>query len=254
MRLKLISCEVFRREFELAIPRSEHQIEPEFIKIGMHNDPDSLRAELQSRIDFTPAGAFDYILLGYALCSRSTAELQARDTPLVLFRAHDCITVFLGSRNRYMEEFMKNPGTYYYTPGFIEWWGQVDQERQIESMRQRLREEKFRRYAEKYGEDNARYLIEIEESWVIRYSRAVFINMGIGDVEAYRRFVRGIAERNGWSFEEIEGSWRLINSFLSGEWSEEDFLIVPPRHRVSESFDELIVRAEPPRSDKPPDT
>ena len=254
MKLKLISCEVFRREFEVAIGRAKHRIEPEFIKIGMHNDPDSLRAELQARIDSTPKGAFDYILLGYALCSRSTAELQARDVPLVLFRAHDCITVFLGSRDRYMEEFTKNPGTYYYTPGFIERWGEVDQEKQLESVRRQLREAKFREYARKYGEDNARYLIEIEESWVTRYSRAVFIDMGIGDAESYRRFVREIAERNGWSFEEIKGSWRLIDSFLSGEWGEDDFLIVPPRHRVSESFDESIMKAEPLRPDRRPGT
>lgn len=242
MRLKVISCEVFRLEFEtLAEKIKERDLDFTFQPFGLHDDPDKLRLELQSQIDSVSPGSFDYILIGYALCSRGTVGITARDIPLVFFRAHDCITVFLGSRRRYMEEFIKEPGTYYYSPGWIERGKDVDQ---LASARERIRRLKYRQYVEKYGEDNARYLIEMESSWVNNYSRAAFINMGIGDIERYRTSVGKIAEGNGWQFEELEGSWRLIGNFLSGEWDEDDFLIVRRGQKVVDVYNEEIMRAE----------
>lgn len=241
MRLKVISCEVFRLEFETMREKMEgHELEFLFLPFGLHDEPDKLRLELQSQIDSVPSGSFDYILVGYALCSRGTAGITAREIPLVLFRAHDCITVFMGSRRRYMEEFIKEPGTYYYSPGWIERGKEVDQ---LTSARERIKRVKYKQYVEKYGEDNARYLIEMESSWIRNYSRAVFINMGIGDIERYRESVKGIAEGNGWKFEELEGSWRLIKDFLSGEWDEDDFLIVRQGQKVVDVYSEEIMRA-----------
>ena len=40
--------------------------------------------------------------------------------PLVIPRAHDCIALFMGSRQRYREYFDAHPGTYYRTSGWIE--------------------------------------------------------------------------------------------------------------------------------------
>ncbi|HEX29431.1 TPA: hypothetical protein ENG04_05055 [Candidatus Poribacteria bacterium] len=76
------------------------------------------------------------------------------------------------------------------------------------------------------------------------YSRAAFINMGIGDIERYKTSVGKIAEGNGWQFEELEGSWRLIGNFLSGEWDEDDFLIVRRGQKVVDVYNEEIMRAE----------
>ncbi len=120
MRLCAISCEVFARECARAAANSPHIVDLSFQPFGLHDTPDELRRQVQSEIDKRSTGQFDCILLTYGLCSRGTAELMARDTPLVIPRAHDCITLLLGSRARYENEFQQHPGTYYYSTGWIE--------------------------------------------------------------------------------------------------------------------------------------
>jgi len=55
----------------------------------------------------------DAIVLAHGLCGEATAGLRAGSIPLVVPRSHDCITIFLGSRDRYTTEFTGNPGTYW---------------------------------------------------------------------------------------------------------------------------------------------
>ncbi len=51
-----------------------------------------------------------------AACGGATSGVVARDVPVVLARAHDCITIFLGGRARYEREFETTPGTYCSSP------------------------------------------------------------------------------------------------------------------------------------------
>lgn len=246
MRLKLIACEVFRREFCLAIAQSPHVIDVHFHPFGLHSTPDLLRAETQKQIDQIPKGKYAFILLGYGLCSRGTADLQAREVPLIIPRAHDCITLLLGSKARYNQQFLQHPGTYYYSAGWIERGDQnVDQHGMIEAMQVAYRQRKYQRYVEKYGEDNAKYLIEMESQWILHYDRAAFINTGVGTVERYRQVTREIAEARGWKYVELEGDFSLIQRFLNGEWDDEHFLTVPPGHRIVDVYDEGIITAKP---------
>ena len=67
----------------------------------------------------TPSG-HDAVALAYGLCNNGLAGLEARRVPLVLLRAHDCITAFLGSRDRYARYFEDRPGTYFETTGWLE--------------------------------------------------------------------------------------------------------------------------------------
>jgi hypothetical protein len=39
---------------------------------------------------------------------------------MIIPKAHDCITLFLGSKERYRTYFDAHPGTYWYTPGWVE--------------------------------------------------------------------------------------------------------------------------------------
>ena len=60
------------------------------------------------------------MLFGYGLCGMGLVGLTARPKPVVIPRAHDCITLFLGSRERYLEYFNAHPGVYFKTTGWIE--------------------------------------------------------------------------------------------------------------------------------------
>ena len=61
------------------------------------------------------------ILLGYGRCSNGLAGLRAGRHRLVLPAVDDCISLLLGSRAPYLEQFTAQPGTYYYTRGWIEY-------------------------------------------------------------------------------------------------------------------------------------
>ena len=243
MKIKLIACEVFSREFCLATAVSPHLFDLKFMPFGLHNTPDDLRSALQAEIDAAEDGGYDYIALGYGLCSRGTAEVRAGSTPIVIPRAHDCITLFLGSRACYDHEFAAHPGTYYYSPGWVERRdGEVSQG-PIEDAHARLYKDRYEEYVDKYGEDNARFLIEQESQWLANYTRAVFINTGIGDIEEYRRFTQNLAKGRDWDYAEIKGDTGLIERLANGDWDSDDFLKVEPHQTIIESFDELILKA-----------
>lgn len=244
MKLKLIACEALTREARLASAKSPHIVDIEFLAFGLHNTPDELRKTIQLKIDECEGCGYGYIILGYGLCSRGTAELVARSIPVVIPRAHDCITLFLGSRSRYDEEFKQHPGTYYYSPGWIERKeGEVNQGF-IDDAHARSYKEKYEEYVAKYGEDNAKYLIEQEQQWFQHYTRAAFINMGIGDIDGYREFTGQIAKTRGWEYLEIDGDPTLIERLMNGDWKSEDFLIVEPGQRIVEAFDALIIKTD----------
>lgn len=244
MRIKLISCEVFAREFSLAAAMSPHVFDVKLVPFGLHDTPNDLRDSLQNEIDATEGAGYDCIILGYGLCSRGTADLRARSIPIIVPRAHDCITLFLGSRARYNQEFGDNPGTYYYSPGWIERKDGEVQQGFIDELHDKRVSERYREYVEKYGEENAKFLIEQETQWLAHYTRAAFIDMGIGNIEEYRRFTRQLAADHGWEYAEVEGDMSMIRRLADGDWQSDDFLRVEPGQRIVESFDELILRAE----------
>src|SRR3970282_111799 len=119
MRLLALTCEVLARSVYLCAARSPHVVDVRLNRRGLHDDPPNLRAILQADIDAigTP---YDAVVLAYGLCGGATAGLRAGSIPLVVPRAHDCITLFLGDRARYQAEFVGNPGTYWYVQDYLE--------------------------------------------------------------------------------------------------------------------------------------
>ena len=241
MKIKLISCEALAREFYLAAANSPHVIDTELLPFGLHNTPDDLRTTIQSAIDAAEGKGYDCIILGYGLCSRGTADITARSIPVVITRMHDCITAFLGSRTRYSAEFSAHPGTYYYSGGWIE-RKEGDMEQGFIDIHAQHYAERYKEYVEKYGEDNAKFLLEQEQQWYTNYTRAAFIDMGIGAVDYYRRFTQDLAVDRGWEYMELEGDMSLIRRLMNGDWESEDFLVVKPGMAIAESFDELILK------------
>jgi len=241
MKIKLIACEVFARELSFATAKSPHIFYTTFMSFGLHDTPDKLREAIQAEIDACEGSGYDYIVLGYGLCSRGTADVTARSIPIIVPRAHDCITLFLGSRAAYTKEFGASPGTYYYSPGWIERKVGEVQQGFIDDAFETRTSERYKEYVEKYGEDNAKFLIEQESQWLEHYTRAAFIDVGLGDVEGYRSFVQQLARDHGWEYKEIEGDLSLIDRIAGADWDSEDFLKVAPGRTIVESFNELIL-------------
>lgn len=127
MRLKLISCEVLYREMCFAIARSPHQVDVEFLPKGLHDlGSEPMRRRLQECVDRVDA-QFEAVLMGYALCGNGLVGLCARAVPIVIPRAHDCIALLMGSRQRYQAYFDENPGVYFRSTGWLERGGNLEQ-------------------------------------------------------------------------------------------------------------------------------
>lgn len=242
MRLKIIACEVLFREICLCAAQTRNIISTEFLERGLHDNPDSLRSEVQRKIDETDESEYEGILLGYALCSNGVTGVQAKGIPLIIPKAHDCVTLFLGSKENYDKHFSDKPGTYYYTSGWLERAGSKV-ERKVEDGRGMYA--KYEEYVEKYGEDNARYLMEFEKSWIKNYSRAAYIDIDFVRFLGYKEQTQKVAAGRGWEYEELPGDIRLIRKLIDGEWDEDEFLVVQPGEQIIPSYDNHVMRCKP---------
>jgi len=243
VRLRLIACEVFHRELCWAVARSTNQIDLEFLPKGLHNLGGAAHRErLQERIDAVDGNNYDAIVLGYGLCNLGTAGLIAHRLPLILPRAHDCLTLFLGSRQRYQEWFDANPGTYVFTSGWLERSPAGSAQRQLQGPPGSGLDLTYEQLVEKYGADNAEYLWDTLNPHA-KYHTAHFIRMG---VEPDQRFEIQAAERaaeRGWKATVGDGSMALITKLVDGPW-DDDILVVQPGQKVAHCADKRVIVAE----------
>ncbi len=241
MRLKLIACEVLRREFEHLITHSTNHVEPHFLEKGLHDlGSRPMRERLQRAIDAVEPG-FVAVLLGYGLCNNGTAGLVARDAPLVIPRAHDCITLLMGSRERYDRYFTENPGTYFLSTGWIEHEG-VSEELRPQTIPARMGlEHSLEELIARYGEDEGRYVWETL-SPTRNYRQITFIETGVEPDASYEGAARARAAEHGWSFEKLRGDLSLFRRLLDGPWDDANFLTVPPGHTIEPDYGGGIVR------------
>lgn len=241
MRLKLLSCEVFYRELCSVIARSPHCVDIELLPKGLHDiGAKGMLERVQKALDATDSSKYDAFLLGYGLCNNGLNGLVARSRPVVITRAHDCITLFLGSRDRYREYFDSHPGVYFLTSGWIE-RGEVSKElSQLSIQHQTGMDRSFEELVEKYGEDNARFLYE-ELCQTKNYGQYTYIEMGIEPDGQFERHSREQAEKRGWQFEKVRGDMSLIHRLVNGPWDEQDFIVLEPGERLVASYDEGVV-------------
>ena len=245
MRLKCIGCDVLARPIYHCAARSPHVVDVTLFRRGLHSDPPDLRTWLQHEVEATGPG-YDAIVLAYGLCGGATAGLVAREIPIVLPRAHDCITVFLGSRTRYQAESADHPGTYWYVQDYVEREdGSGGALLGVGATSDAELQAQYEAFVAKYGRDNADYLMEALGSWLRHYDRAVFIDMGVGDASSIEARARHEAEERGWRFERMAGELDLVRRLLDGDWSD-DYLILQPGQRLGMSYDRDVVRAEVP--------
>jgi hypothetical protein len=239
-RYRLICCEILFREACLAMSQVQSVVDPEFLPKGLHDMGEAgMSAHLQSVIDTVDPDKYDAILLGYGLCNYGTRGLHST-LPLVLPRAHDCITLLLGSKECYRKYFDANPGTIFKSPGWIE--RDADPNASPASVTSKLGLSRNRdELAELYGEENVDFLISSMGDWLVNYRKLALIDTAVGDVEQYRRMSEELADSRKWEFELVPGNIGLLIKLMSGDWPEEDFLVVPAGQTIAPSWDDRIV-------------
>ena len=207
MRLKLLACEIFRQEITFFLSGSPHQIDVEFLPAELHAiGRVRMKNRLSEYLASVDESQYDAILLGYALCSGGIVGLSVSKIPLVVPRAHDCITLFLGSRKRYLEYFFANGGTYFMTTGWFE-------------------------------QDNAfNYGPEIMSF----YTKLAYIETEIESDNTFEQRAERIAAERHLEFEKLSGDLSLLRRFVNGDW-DNDFLVVPPGKHIQASYDDDVI-------------
>jgi len=246
MRLQFIVCDMLMLPVEHIEAASPHDLVLTDLSASLHVEPLPLRDRIQEEIDRIEAEdpAADAIILGYGLCGGATAGLLARTKPLVLPRAHDCATIFLGSRERYQQEHESQPGTYWFTEDNVKRGSALKGWLLGDASRSDGVNSTYQEYIEKYGQENADYLMEALGEWQSHYSRGAFLESGLATDDSAREVAREESELRGWRFEAILSDMTLIERLMNGEW-DDDFLVVQPGQTLAMSYDDDIVKAVP---------
>jgi Protein of unknown function (DUF1638) len=246
MRLRLISCEIFFREMCSALARSPHIVDVEFLPKGLHDvGSEEMQKRLQAAINRIDNSSYDAILLGYGLCNNGIVGLRAALKPLVVPRAHDCITLFLGSASRHADYAQNHPGVFFKTTGWIERGGTDGELSQLALGKKLGFLQTYEEMVARYGEDNARYLEEQFRDLTRHYRQFTFIEMGVEPDASFEERARLEASQRGWSFEKIQGDMGLLQRLVDGHWDEKEFLVVPPGFQIIAKYDEGVISAEP---------
>ncbi|MBL7107270.1 MAG: DUF1638 domain-containing protein [Phycisphaerae bacterium] len=237
-RFKFIVCGVMQKEAYLCAARSKNIVDVILLEQGLHNEPDRLRSELQKTLEVTcdiKGREYDTILLGYGLCSNGIVGLSSK-LPVIVPRGHDCITLLLGSAKCYKEYFDSHRGVYWYSTGWIETNTQPGKQRYQRTLQE---------YRDKYGDDNAEYLMELEQSWMKEYQRATYIDWSFANSENQKDYTKKCAEFMGWNYDCVEGNSGLMQRLVDGDWNEDEYLIVQPGETIVEDLTtDKIIRAE----------
>jgi len=227
-----------QREAYYCAARSKNVVDVILMEQGLHDEPDRLRSEVRKVLENThdiQKRPYDASLLGYGLCSNGIVGLSA-EIPIVVPRGHDCITLFLGSKDKYQEYFDSHRGVYWYSPGWIESGKQPSKERY---------EKLLAEYKEKYGDDNAQYLMEVEQNWIKEYNWATYVDWGLTDSDKYKNYTKRCAEFLHWNYDELKGSSALMQRFVDGNWHDSEFLLVKPGQKIGEDLtNDGIIKAE----------
>ena len=211
MRRVVLACKTVEEELRPLLPDG---VDFHSLEQGLHRTPDRLRESLQAELNAIEA---DEILLGYGLCGNGIAGLVAPRSRLIIPRVDDCISILLGSAERYREEFVREPGTYWLSNGWIQ-HSETDPYRE------------YRRSVAKYGEETALW---IAGEMMKGYRRLALIETGAGDMRELREYAHQFASFFQLEYVEVKGKNDLATSLLSGEWDNDRFVVASPGQPVS---------------------
>jgi hypothetical protein len=221
----IVSCRVLQPLIELCQCPDQGAASTIFMDYGLHRTPERMREALQAEIDRIVEPST--VIMGYGLCGNGLMGLQARQHTLIVPRADDCISLLLGSYQRYREEFSAEPGTYYLTRGWLE------------SGSNPLSE--YQRLAEKYGQEDADWVIDEQYR---NYRRLVLVASEQSELDACRPQAQAVADfcaaRWGFRYEERIGSTDFIRELVTHapqlRESTENFLVIRPGGEIRQEM------------------
>jgi hypothetical protein len=217
----IIACRVMEPELAHVVSEkneADDRTDILYLEQALHRTPDKLLVRVQEKIDQATRTA-SRIILGYGLCANGVVGITARAAELIIPRCHDCIALFLGSPNRYLEIFQKNPGTYYLTPGWL-----ADHQDPLGLIEE---------HVPRYGRKTAQWIIEEE---LKHYTHIALIDTGVEEMAPLRARAMENAAVLKKQYEEIPGSLDYFRELLHGPYTEEEFVRLKPGEQFTQEM------------------
>lgn len=216
---QIIACRSLQPEIDhLLTEARDHVIRVTYLEQALHRTPDQLPHVIQAAIDDV-SDDVSTIVLGYGLCANGIVGVKAPAQGLIIPRVHDCIALFLGDRNVYLDAFKKNPGAYYLTPGWV-----AEGKDPLGFMEND--------YVPRVGREEAEWAAREE---LKHYTHIILINTDNGgDQTALKQRALSNARFFKKTFEEQAGTGAYFRKILFGPYDEKDFVIIPPGETVAQ--------------------
>lgn len=209
----IVACRVLQELFSQRLPAG---MPVTYLDIILHNTPKKLAAELQKAIDAVPLPS--NVLVGYGLCGNGIVGVKSGHHTLIIPRTHDCVAIFLGSHQRYVQRFFANPNTYYLTRGWLEAKDEPLQD--------------YLDYVRDFDQENADYLVEMKYH---HYRKLCMVGFNQEELDECRPMALRVAafckERFNMEYEEVIGSPQLLDAMVAlpePQAAGPDFVVVPP--------------------------
>jgi hypothetical protein len=197
MSLGVICCRVLEKEVRAVIRDVPAVTRLEVMEWGLHTRPELLLETLTQRIR-SLQDQVDAIMLGYGRCLTMDRLPDDFKVPVFYPEGDDCIGVLL-SQERYAQALQEEAGTWFLTPGWTEM-----------GMEFIFHELQVNRLAEK-GIDP----LKVAHRMLKDYTRALFIDMNLGDQEQLLTKAQEIAAEFHLRLERTQGSLAGLKATLS---------------------------------------
>lgn len=215
----VLSCSVLQDLLGKRLPAA---VPVTWMDITLHNTPKKLAAALQEQLDALAEPST--VIVGYGLCGNGLVGVRSGPHTLVIPRTHDCVAIFLGSHQRYVQRFFANANTYYLTKGWLD-----------------ARDEPltdYLDYVKQFDEETADYLVEMKYK---HYRKLCMVGFSQEELDGCRADAMKVADfckqRFGMEYEEAIGTTELIEALVRMperlDSGDEEFVVVPPGGEIT---------------------
>ena len=246
MYIKFICCDVFARIACDLVSKSPHIVDLEFVPMLAHVEPDRLREMIKNIIDKSTSETlrkYDAVILGFGLCGNAVIGLSC-PIPMIIPRAHDCCTIHMGSKEKFLSEFKDSFSSRWCSTGYYERsFNRSIGSPAAEQLANYKTSAEYMGYLEKYDEEMADYLWETMHP-AIETDESVYIKIDGYEYSDSLEQYRSMMEKEDIKIRIAKGDISILKSLINGEWDDKAFLTVPPGKKIAGVYDmEYVMEA-----------
>jgi hypothetical protein len=179
-----------------------------WVESGLHLVTDSLRRRLQEELErISGAGR---VLMAFGFCGNAVVGLKSGDHQLIIPKVDDCITLLMGSKEN-RERCNGQGGIYFLTKGWLDGEVNIWKEYQVVLAR--------------YGPERTS---RIFKTMLAHYKFLGLIDTGAYDLHRLLPQAQEICGALKLELITLQGSDLYLRRLLSGPWTDDRFIIVPP--------------------------